>query len=395
MKKIEEQVFLDPIYGNIYVNYLVILKLIDTSAFQRLRRIKQLSSVSMIYHGACHSRFSHSLGVYFLATKFLENTNLKSHLNEREELLFLTSALLHDIGHGPHSHTFEQIFNTDHEKLGAKIILNDLEIVNILNEVDSTFKEDVKSILLKEGKYPLLEQLISSQLDVDRLDYLLRDAYYTGAPYGNIDLERLIRVLVIKDNKAYFKESGIPAIENYLINRHHMYFQVYFHRVSRAHEAVLENIYLRVKDLIKKNYQFKSNINLLKEIINDKNINIKNYLKLDDYYINGLIKAFTEEDDLILKNLSSDYLNRNIWNYIDYKKDLVNKINKNYNDKELKYYTNTNTAYNLTYDQRAGFGDKINILLKSGKTSTLYNESKIIKSLKTAGTKKDTKYYYR
>lgn len=395
MKKIDEQVFMDPIYGSIYVDYEVILELINTSAFQRLRRIKQLSSVSMIYHGAEHSRFSHSLGTYNVARMFLKNPSLKASLNERERLLFLVSALLHDIGHGPHSHTFEDIFNTNHELLGAKIIMENDEINSKLNKVDESFASDVSNIILKKGKFSLIEKLISSQLDVDRIDYLLRDAYYTGTPYGNIDLDRIIRVLVIKDNNVYFKETGIHTIENFLINRYHMYFLVYFHRVCRAHEANLENIYLRVKDLILSGYEFNVNINLLKTIIMDDNINLNNYLLIDDYYINGLITSFRFEDDNILKELSNDYLNRKIWNYIDYDKKEVDSIVKNMDSDCIKYYTKVNEATNLAYAPKVLDGDKINIILKNNQTSTLYKESEIIKSISKLGSKTDKKFFYK
>jgi len=395
MKKINEEVFMDPIYGSIYVDYDVILKIINTTAFQRLRRIKQLSSVSMIYHGAEHSRFSHSLGTYNVARMFLLNPSLNKALNERERLLFLSSALLHDIGHGPHSHTFEDIFQTNHEVLGAKIIKEDNELRKVLNEVDENFAEDISNILLKLGKYPLIEKLISSQLDVDRIDYLLRDAYYTGTPYGNIDLDRIIRVLVVKDDNVYFKESGIHTIENFLINRYHMYFLVYFHRVCRAHEANLENIYLRVKDLIINDYQFNANIKLLKDIIINDEINLNSYLLIDDYYINGLIQSFRFEDDYILKELSNDYLNRKIWNYIDYNKKEVLEIKENINTKYIKYFTKVNEASNLAYAPKVLDGDKINIMLKDGNTSTLYKESEIIKSISKLGSKTDRKFFYR
>ena len=395
MKKIKEEVFMDPIYGNIYVKYEVIMKLINTSPFQRLRRIKQLSSVSMIYHGADHARFAHSLGVYNVASKFLENPKLNKALTEREQLLFLTVSLLHDIGHGPHSHSFEDAFGTNHEEIGGSIILNNKEIRTVLDEVDEKFAEEIVDILLKKGKNPLIEQLISSQLDVDRIDYLLRDSYYTGAPYGSIDLDRLIRVLEVKDNKILYRESGINAIESYLISRYHMYFQVYFHRVCRAHEVVLENMYLRIKDLIHEDYKFKSNIDYLKILLNDTIVDVDNYLKLDDYYINGLIKSFLEEEDLILKTLATDYLNRRIWNYVDY--DLTFKTNHedNLSQYEIKYYTKTNTIYGQTYAPESEPGNKIYILLNNGDVSTLKKESKIIDSLSVTGSKKDKKYFYR
>ena len=392
IKKIKEQVFTDPLYGYITVEYDVIMKIIDSNAFQRLRRIRQLSGVSMIFHGAEHSRFSHSLGTYHIATKFLKNESLNNYLSEREKLLFLTTALVHDIGHGPYSHAFEDVFKTDHEILGAKIIKEDKELNRILNRVDKEFLDDVASIILKEGKHPILEQLISSQLDVDRIDYLLRDAYFTGTPYGNIDIDRLIRVLDVKENKVVFRENGINAIENYLINRYHMYWQVYFHRVCRAYEVILEKIYLRIKDLLKEEYKFNCNIEPIRKII-DQTFNISDYLSIDDYYINGLFSSFINSNDEILKVLSKDFLDRNIWSYIDVNTSKVNDIIKNMTKDEIKYFTATRKVYEQTYPTEEE--GKIYILLNNNKISSLYKESKIIKSLSSSGQKTDEKFFFR
>lgn len=392
IRKIREEVFTDPIYGYIPVNYDVVLKLINTSAFQRLRRIKQLSGVSMIFHGAEHSRFSHSLGTYFVATKFLNNKSLNKHLIEREKLLFLVSSLLHDIGHGPYSHAFEDVFNTNHEQIGANIIINNKEVRTVLDEVDDEFAMDIKSIILKEGKFPILEQLTSSELDVDRLDYLLRDAYFTGTPYGNIDVERLIRVLEIKDDKVVFRESGIHSIENYLINRYHMYWQVYFHRVCRAYELILEKIYLRVNDLLKEGYRFNFNITPLKNFIKNNN-DLDNYLKIDDFYINGLFSSFRDCNDEILRVLANDFLNRNIWSYIDYNLEEVNKIKKDLSNDEMKYFTSVKVAYEETYPTETK--SKIYILLNNNEISSLYKSSNIIQSLSKSGKKEDKKFFYR
>ena len=158
IKKDRDQVFRDPLYGYINIEYDVITNLINTPPFQRLRRIRQLSGVQMVYHGAEHSRFSHSLGVYHNANKFLNVLDLKRNLNEREQLLFLVAALLHDIGHGPYSHAFEDIFDVDHELIGARIIVENKDIKTILDTVDKDFANDVASIILKKGKFPLLEQ---------------------------------------------------------------------------------------------------------------------------------------------------------------------------------------------------------------------------------------------
>ena len=157
MKKLErQQVFKDPIYGFIHIDYLLIKQLIDTPVFQRLRRIRQLSGVHMVFHGAEHSRFSHSLGVYEIANRFLTIPDLKQTFTEREALIFLTTALLHDVGHGAYSHAFEDVFNVHHEHIGARIIRQHKDIRPLLDSVDLQFAEDVASVLRKKGKFKLI-----------------------------------------------------------------------------------------------------------------------------------------------------------------------------------------------------------------------------------------------
>lgn len=399
MKKLaKQQVFKDPLYGFIHVDDLLIKKLIDSELFQRLRRIRQLSGVQMVFHGAEHSRFVHSLGVYEIAHRFLTVPDIDEALNPREKLLFLSAALLHDIGHGAYSHAFETTFGINHEEIGAKLITSNPEIRSILDIEDLEFAEDVARILRKEKKFPLIEQLISSQLDVDRLDYLERDAYYTGAAYGHIDVDRLIRVLYIKNKKVVFKVTGIHAIENYLIARYHMYWQVYYHPVARAYEVNLEKIYKRIRALLLTDYPFESNVGPLKRIMKDTN-DLDAFIEIDDFYINGLIASFLKSKDTILRNLAHDFMNRRIWKYIndtEENQEEIKTIKASYQSEELDYYTSYRTVQNSTYlDGGEGFGDKIYILLENGRISSLIDQSKIIESLMSSGTKKDPKFFYR
>jgi len=352
----------------------------------------------MVFHGAEHSRFSHSLGVYEIANRFLTVPDIEAALDLRSKLIFLSAALLHDIGHGAYSHAFEDVFGVDHEKIGASLIVENGELRDILDEIDKNFATDVASVIKKEKKFPLIEQLISSQLDVDRLDYLERDAYFTGAAYGHIDLDRLIRVLYIKEGQVVFKLSGIHAIENYLISRYHMYWQVYYHPVARAYEVNLEKIYMRVKDLLISGFEFKGNVDPLKNVMRNPN-QTDNYIKLDDFYINGLIASFLDSKDDILRELASDFMNRKIWGYIndtDENQERIQEIKKQFNEEDLRYYTSYRTVENSTYrDDGENFGDKIYILLENGKISTLKEQSKIIESLMLSGTKTDPKFFYR
>ena len=399
MKKLaKQQVFKDPLYGFIHVDYELIRKIIDSALFQRLRRVRQLSGVQMVFHGAEHSRFSHSLGVYEIANRFLTVSDIQNALSERDKLVFLSAALLHDIGHGAYSHAFEDVFGVNHEKIGAALIMHDQGVYQALSSIDKEFASDVASIIMKKKKFPLIEQLISSQLDVDRLDYLERDAYFTGAAYGHIDVDRLIRVLYIKNGQVVFKLSGIHAIENYLIARYHMYWQVYYHPVARAYEVVLEKIYKRVKDLLLAGFEFKGNVEPLQKVMEDPS-NLDSYIEIDDFYINGLILSFRNSKDEILKSLANDFLNRKIWGYLndtEENQEKINEIKKQYSKDELKYYTSHRTVHNSTYnDDGEGFGDKIYILLENGKISTLKEQSKIIESLMLSGTKTDPKFFYK
>jgi HD superfamily phosphohydrolase len=399
MKKLpKQQVFKDPLYGFIHVDYALIKKLIDSTLFQRLRRIRQLSGVQMVFHGAEHSRFVHSLGVYEIANRFLTVPDIHEALNDREKALFLVAALLHDIGHGAYSHAFETTFDVNHEHIGAELITQNHELRAILDTEDDMFALDVAQILKKEKKFPLIEQLISSQLDVDRLDYLERDAYYTGAAYGHIDVDRLIRVLYIKNGKVVFKNSGIHAIENYLIARYHMYWQVYYHPVARAYEVILEKIYRRIRDLLLTDYPFESNVEPLKRIMKNAH-DLEAYIEIDDFYINGLIAGFLKSKDVILSQLAYDFMNRKIWGYLndtEENKQEVEKILSTYLEDEIDYYTARRSVHNSTYqDDGEGFGDKIYILLENGKISSLKDQSKIIESLMLSGTKTDPKFFYR
>ncbi|CAM11608.1 HD superfamily phosphohydrolase [Candidatus Phytoplasma australiense] len=400
------EVFRDPIYGYIYLEYRIIEELINTPYFQRLRRIKQLSGTNIIFHSAEHSRFTHSLGVYELARRFLEIKDLAIHFSEREKLILLVAALLHDIGHGAYSHHFEKIFNVNHEKQSARIIKEDPEIVFILNKIDSDFKNDVASVIEKTNKYPLIEQILSSQIDIDRLDYLERDSYFTGAVYGHIDTERLMRSMIIEHNPKTkskciaFRKSGVFAVENYLINRYHMFWQVYYHPKVRSYITILEKIYKRLEDLLKTNFPFESYINVLALFLQDKK-NLENYLAIDDFYINGLILQLKYSQDQILKNLCLDFLNRSIWHILDVNEENEEKIKeiqdkyRNQNEAYLDYYTSFNTVGKRAYyENNKVFGE--NILIKtSHQLKSLKEESSIIKNLIRNGVKTDNKFFYR
>tara|TARA_Y100001968_G_scaffold264267_1_gene253084 strand:+ start:1313 stop:2569 length:1257 start_codon:yes stop_codon:yes gene_type:complete len=241
--------YYDPLYSSITLNTnkpeeLMVMELIDSAPFQRLRRIKQLGPASLTFHGAESSRFTHSLGVFHLARKAINQLEkIDPSINKFRGILY-ASALLHDIGHGPLSHSSEEMFGIKHEKWTAKIIKGHTEIRKPIENYERGTSEKVaKLIELKSFTNNSILALISSQLDCDRLDYLLRDSYTTGIGYGQIDLERIISALTIApDGDIAIHPKGLLAVEHYLVIRNLMYRSVYNHRLNEVSNWLLEKI---------------------------------------------------------------------------------------------------------------------------------------------------------
>ena len=247
-----EKVFRDPVHNYVHVDHEVIYKLINTKEFQRLRRIKQLGTTSYTFHGGEHSRFSHCLGAYEIARQITKKFEEKypETWNKSESLLTMVTALLHDIGHGAYSHTFERLFDTDHEEMTCAILTNpQTEVHAVLKQVAPDFPDQVASVIRHTYPNKQVVQLISSQIDVDRMDYLLRDSYFTGTNYGQFDLTRILRVIRPTETGIAFRESGMHAVEDYVVSRYQMYMQVYFHPASRSMEVLLQNLLNRAKVL--------------------------------------------------------------------------------------------------------------------------------------------------
>jgi HD superfamily phosphohydrolase len=393
-KKVDKS-FRDPVLGYVNINYELLINIVDTFVFQRLRRIKQLSGVCMVFHSAEHSRFSHSLGVYELMNRVL-NKSFFADYTEREKLVGLVSALLHDIGHGAFSHSFEKVFDSDHEYIGTQIILKDKELRTILDSVDSKFAEDVASVIAKKHKFPVLENLLSSQMDVDRIDYLLRDAYFAGVTYGTIDVERIFKVLKLKDNMIVYKESGIHAIENYLISRYHMYSQIYYHPISRCFGAMLNGLLTRVADLFKEGYKFNAEVSVLTRY--QEFHKLEDYLLMDDYYLFSLMNQFMVSDDEVLKNISSDILKRRIWNRVILTKENeveLNEIKNKIPKKFQKYYVQVADVTQNTYSDVIASASPILILTNNGKVVDINSYSKFIQGLVENANIKNTMMFYK
>ena len=188
-KLAEEKVFKDPIHKYVHVKDQLIWDLIKTKEFQRLRRIKQLGTLYLAFHTAEHSRFGHSLGVYEIVRRMIDESFVgREAWNNKDRPLALCAALLHDLGHGPFSHSFEKIFNTDHEAFTQEIITGNTEVNEVLSRVSETFPQEVADVINKTHKNKLVISMISSQIDADRMDYLQRDAYFTGVSYGTFDM---------------------------------------------------------------------------------------------------------------------------------------------------------------------------------------------------------------
>ena len=399
-EKLEKiKVFRDPLYGNIPVEYKLIWDLIDTREVQRLRRIRQLSGVSMVFHTAEHSRFGHALGTYYIAYRMCnEVVDLKEALSEYEKIVFLGAALLHDVGHGPYSHAFEHVFGIKHEQITCQMIESKNTEINEVLAKYPTLATDIAGIIRHDGKYPLIESLITSQLDVDRLDYLNRDAHFTGATYGVVDVDRLIRIMRIVDGQICYNDKGVHAIENYLMSRYHMYWQIYYHPVARSYEIILESVYKRIKDLILEGKKIEADVKSLINVFKKKDL--ESYIDIDDTYINGMIKQLTKSKDPILNDLCNAFMNRRLFSYIHLKQGEKNNIINSYkNDAELfDYYYKEDYVSQVAYLTYLNYGsdfDINNILIKKDNELVPLEEfSPIVKGLLHSGTKKETRIFY-
>lgn len=360
-----EKVFRDPIHGQIIVDNQIILDLINTPEFQRLRRVKQLGTSSLIFHGAEHSRFGHCLGVYEIARRICNHfqRNYPSKIagdglwDDRERPVALCAALLHDLGHGPYSHTFEHIFHTNHEAITRRLITDPSTNVNkILSRVSPEFPKQVASVINHTYPNPQVVQMISSQVDADRMDYLQRDAYYTGTNYGKYDLDRVLRVMRPIKSGIAFEITGMHAVEDYIISRLQMYLQIYFHPVSRSMEVILDHLLMRANFLFQHPNEFRHKFtpHMLMPFF-EKNFSLDDYLALDDGVLTTYFQQWKHDDDQILADLSRRFLNRRPLKSVIYDDQTASCLEKMSDlistaGFDVDYYTATNASYKLPYD---------------------------------------------
>ncbi|MBP5713922.1 MAG: HD domain-containing protein [Prevotella sp.] len=307
----------DPVFGFIKIPRGLLYGIVEHPLFQRLNRINQLGLASVVYPGARHTRFQHSLGAFHLMTEAVRSLQEKGNFIFDSEAEAVEAAILmHDIGHGPFSHVLEDtlIHGISHEDISLLMMEQiNHDLGGQLNLAISIFK----------GDYPknFLHQLISSQLDMDRLDYLRRDSFYTGVTEGNIGSARIIKMLNVVDDSLVVEHKGIYSLENYLTTRRLMYWQVYLHRTCVAYEKVLVNMLNRAKDLIRTGQEVFASPALLYFLQNDVNANwfathpeaLAYYGELDDSDLWSAMKAWKHHDDKILSTLAKDMLDRHIF----------------------------------------------------------------------------------
>ncbi|HBK71826.1 MAG TPA: phosphohydrolase [Flavobacteriaceae bacterium] len=393
------KIFNDPIYGFINIPTELIFDIIEHPYFQRLRRISQMGLSYFVYPGAHHTRFEHALGAMHLMQKTVNVLISKSiEISKEEEEALLIAILLHDIGHGPFSHTLEHslVTNIQHEEISLLFMekLND-EFSGQLNLSIEIFKGNYKR--------KFFNQLVSSQLDIDRLDYLKRDSFYTGVTEGNINTERIISMFTVVNNNLVVEEKGIYSVEKFIVSRRLMYWQVYLHKTGLVADYILVNILKRAKELVNDNIEIKCS-EALSYFLSTTKISdfdtafVQKFSEIDDYDIIMAIKQWMKHPDFVLSELSQSLIYRNFpkikiqdvaFSTADInsiKMEASEKINSD--NETVDYFVSSgmieNQAYNLNESS-------INILYKSGEIKDITEASDQLNLL--ALSKPVVKYY--
>ncbi|WJP97653.1 HD domain-containing protein [Macrococcus bovicus] len=397
----EEKVFKDPVHRYIHVRDQLIWDLIKTKEFQRLRRIKQLGTLYLTFPSAEHSRFTHSLGVYEIVRRMIDEIfRNRPAWHDEDRPLALCAALLHDLGHGPFSHCFEKIFHTDHEAYTQAIITGDTEVNAVLSRVHPGFAQEVADVINKTHQNKLVISMISSQIDADRMDYLQRDAYHTGVSYGSFDMERILRLMRPTEDEVVIKESGMHAVEDYLMSRYQMYWQIYFHPVSRGGEVLLNRCFKRVKALYEAGYQFKSPPVHLLPFFKDT-VSVQDYLRLDETVLFFYLQEWMDEEDAILSDLSRRFVNRDLFKYLPFDGSVITigELTELFMQAGIdpEYYFVSDAYSDLPYDyDRPGSKNNrkpIHLLTRQNQIKEISTQSVIINSI-TGVNRMDYKLYY-
>ena len=385
----------DPVYGFINIPSEKIFDIIEHRYFQRLRRIKQLGLTDYVYPGAVHTRFQHTLGAVHLLNSAIQILRLKNvDISTEEEEAVMLAILMHDIGHGPFSHTLENVIveNLTHEQMSMLYMQQ-------LNKEYSGQLDVAINIFENNYHKKFLHQLVSSQLDVDRLDYLRRDSFYTGVSEGVISSDRIIKMMHVKDGQLVVEAKGIYSIEKFLIARWLMYWQVYLHKTVVSTEQLVLNIFKRVKQLINEGeYVFLSDeleYFLKKRQFGEQVEILEKFSAIDDTDIIYAIKKWQLSSDKVLSELSTRLIQRDLFKIeiqdhpfeaekIEELKAKA-KVQFKYNDDEINYFVFTNHISKNAY---SAFDDKIQILYKDGElvdigeASDMLNTSVLSKTVK-------------
>ena len=370
------KIFNDPIYGFIRIPNPLVFDLIAHPYFQRLRRISQMGLSYLVYPGAHHTRFHHALGCVHLMQKSVQVLRFKGvGITEQEEQGLLCAILLHDIGHGPFSHAMEHsiVTGVSHEYISIQFMEN-------LNTLFNGSLTVALSIFTGNHPKKFLNQLVSSQLDIDRLDYLKRDSFYTGVAEGNTNSDRLITMLNVVDGQLVVEEKGIYSVEKFLMARRFMYWQAYLHKTGVVAEQLLISILKRARFLISNGADLKASTALsyfLTNAVDKKSFNsstLETFAQLDDVDILAAIKEWQHTSDFVLSELCKMIINRRLL-HIKIKKEPISekrfqekfqetKRNYTLSDEEASYFVFQGKLENKAYDR---YEQNINILKKNGK----------------------------
>ncbi len=371
------KIFNDPVYGFVSIPYGILFDLVEHPYFQRLRQIKQVSMTHYVYPGALHTRFHHALGALHLMTQVIEVLKGKNiDISDSEAEAVCIAILLHDIGHGPFSHTLENtLINVHHEELSNLF----------MEQLNEEFEGRLSlAIQIFNDQYPkkFLHQLVSGQLDMDRMDYLNRDSFFTGVSEGVIGYDRIIKMLNVKDGELVVEEKGIYSIEKFLIARRLMYWQVYLHKTVLAVEQMLIRMLQRAKELTRSGVVFNISPSLdfflhqdfsSADFKSNRNILLHHFALLDDVDIMAAAKYMMHHEDKLLAYLAKGIVQRKLFklifrndpfdsNYVQYVKDSIVK-STGVTTEEVNYLVFTGTESNRTYSTSK---DEIKILFKSG-----------------------------
>ena len=401
LKRLDEtKVLKDPVHSYIHIHYEVIWNCLDSKEFQRLRRIRQLGGDFQVYPTAEHSRFSHSLGVYEIVRRMVtEVKSLCVELAEYDKVCVMLAGLLHDVGHGPFSHAFEHVTNHSHEEYTAKIILGNTELNAILRAVSEKLPQDIVSIIQHTHENDILNQIVSGQLDADRMDYLLRDSYFTATSYGQFDLERILRTMRVRKTAEgrkviVVKYTGIHSVEDYIMARYQMYWQVYYHPVARSYEAVFIQLFNRLKDIFKGDKDYFEDMKVLIPFLEKSEVSVDEYFKLDENSLLYCCALIQDKEDKIAADLARRLQNRKLFEYVDYNEENLAQIKNMLKENGLdeRYYLRIENIEASVYSPYKG--RKILIEKLNGDIVALGKASTIVESITKGQTKKEGTIFF-